>query len=103
MKQRRKGSFSSPKKQIPTHLSSIAKVQISSQRSKVLRYFSAHKGTMLECAKATGIERANICRYVADLVSKGKVEKLYRGIDKTTKARAFYYGATEGKKGGAEC
>lgn len=103
MKLKRKGSLSSPKNQIPTHLSSTTKVRIFSQRSKVLRYFSAHKGTMLECAKATGIERANICRYVADLVSKGKVEKLYRGIDKTTKARAYYYGATEEKKGGALC
>lgn len=80
-----------------------AKVRISYQINKVVRYFSTHKGTMLDCAKATGIERANVCRYIADLVSKGKVEKLYRGIDKTTKARAYYYGATEEKKGGALC
>jgi predicted transcriptional regulator len=58
---------------------------------------------MLDCARAIGIERANVCRYVADLVNNGKVEKLYKGIDKTTKARAYYYGATEEKKGGAVC
>lgn len=75
-----------------------AKVRIFSQRSKVLRYFSTHKGTMLDCAKATGIERANVCRYVADLVDKGKVKKLYQGRDKTTKSKAYYYCVAEEKK-----
>ena len=58
---------------------------------------------MLDCAKAVGIERANVCRYVAELIDSGKVEKLYKGIDNTTKAKAYYYGVTEEKKGGAVC
>lgn len=80
-----------------------ANVRISYQTNKVVKYFSTHQGTMLDCAKVTGIERANICRYVAELIAKGRLEKLYRGVDHTTQAKAYYYGVTEEKKGGALC
>ena len=46
---------------------------IRDQKNKVLLWFTNHQGTMLECAKSTLIERANICRYLHDLREDGKV------------------------------
>lgn len=102
MKKQESGSRSlRQEKKLPTFhpISSRAKVRILYQKNKVFGYFSCHKGTMLDCAKAIGIERANVCRYVAELVNNGKVEKLYQGIDRHTKAKAYYYGV----KGGEKC
>ena len=48
-------------------------MKIQNQKNKVWLWYTMHKGTMLECAKATLIERANICRYLHDLREEGKV------------------------------
>ena len=76
------------------------KVRILSQLSKVAAYFSINEGTMLDCAIATGIYRANICRYIPILIDAGRIIKSRRGIDRTTKNGAWYYRATS-EKGGA--
>lgn len=62
-------SLSSTRKEFSVH----AKVRISYQINKVVRYFSSHIGTMLDCAKATGIERASICRRIAELKRENRI------------------------------
>lgn len=47
--------------------------RISFQRLKIVDWYSSHSGTMLECSKATGIERANICRLLWNLREDGIV------------------------------
>lgn len=71
------------------------KVRIYSQIKKVRDYFLSNDGTMLDCALATGILRANICRYLPHLIDEGSIVKKRRGIDKTTKCGAWYYGRKE--------
>lgn len=75
------------------------KVRIINQLNKVAAYFSAQEGTMLDCSLATGILRANICRYIPILMDAGKIIKTRRGIDRTTKNGAWYYRATQEKGG----
>ena len=72
-----------------------AKVRIYSQIKKVRDYFLSTDGTMLDCSFATGIFRANICRYLPYLIDEGCIIKKRRGIDKTTKCGAWYYGRKE--------
>lgn len=47
--------------------------------------------TMLMVSKETGVLRANICRYVADMMERGMIEKMYNGICKVSKHNAGYY------------
>ncbi len=71
------------------------KIRIYSQTKKVREYFLSTDGTMLDCSLATGILRANICRYIPHLIDEGSIVKKRRGIDKTTKRGAWYYGRKE--------
>lgn len=71
------------------------KVRIYSQLRKVREYFLSIDGTMLDCSLATGILRANICRYIPHLIDEGSIVKKRRGIDKTTKCGAWFYGRKE--------
>ena len=48
-------------------------VKIPFQKLRVIDWFRTHKSTMLECAKGTGIERANICYILFGLREEGKV------------------------------
>lgn len=74
---------------------STTKVRIYSQLRKVREYFLSIDGTMLDCSLATGILRANICRYIPHLIDEGSIVKKRRGIDKTTKCGAWFYGRKE--------
>lgn len=44
--------------------------------------------TRMQIAKCLGIERASVCRRIADLRDEGKVWVIGRGIDPITKERA---------------
>jgi hypothetical protein len=46
---------------------------------------------MLQCAHLTGIERANICRYVAELEKQGEIALVRKGLCPITGYRAGFY------------
>ena len=73
-------------------------MKIHDQKNKVWQWYTTHKGTMLECAKATLIERANICRYIHDLQEEHKVTGIGVRRDFYTGERAVVYTAIEGGK-----
>ncbi|NOZ35656.1 MAG: hypothetical protein GXO80_10210 [Chlorobi bacterium] len=47
--------------------------------------------TMLQVSKETGIERANICRYVAEFRKQDNIQVVRKGICSISKHRAGYY------------
>lgn len=62
-----------------------------SQYQTVFQSFKEHPKTMLDVSLETGILRANICRYVADMEDKGLIQLLYKAGDGNTKFTAGYY------------
>lgn len=46
----------------------------SIQKIKIIDWFSEHQSTMLECSKAIGVERANICRILFEMREEGLIE-----------------------------
>lgn len=89
------------KKEAIAPRNACTKIRIYQQMAKVVDYFSRQEGTMLDCSLATGIFRANICRYIPILMDAGKLIKVRKGIDRTTKNGAWYYRATSEKGGEA--
>ncbi|MEG1867270.1 MAG: hypothetical protein RR331_10440 [Bacteroides sp.] len=69
--------------------------EFQSQYQIVYLSFSERPKTMLDVSLETGILRANICRYVADMEDKGLIQVLYRIYDKHTKFTAGYYTANK--------
>lgn len=63
----------------------------SAQYQIVYQSFKEHPKTMLDVSLETGILRANICRYVADMEDKGLIQLLYKTEDEHTKFTAGYY------------
>jgi DNA-binding transcriptional regulator GbsR (MarR family) len=61
----------------------------------VYQSFKEHPKTMLDVSLETGILRANICRYVADMEDKGLIQLLYKTGDEHTKFTAGYYSTDE--------
>jgi hypothetical protein len=61
------------------------------QIDEVERAFNFRPPTMLECAYQTGIERANICRYVAELEKQGEIALVRKGLCPITGYRAGFY------------
>lgn len=57
----------------------------------IYQSFKEHPKTMLDVSLETGILRANICRYVADMEDKGLIQLLYKTEDEHTKFTAGYY------------
>lgn len=57
----------------------------------VYQSFKEHPKTMLDVSLETGILRANICRYVAEMEDKGLIQLLYKTVDEHTKFTAGYY------------
>lgn len=57
----------------------------------VYQSFLERPKTMLDVFLQTGILRANVCRYVADMEDKGIIQLLYKKEDVHTKAKAGYY------------
>lgn len=65
--------------------------QYREQMAKVFSAFFERPKTMLDVSIETGILRANICRYVAQMENDGKIQIHHKGLDKNTKCRAAYY------------
>lgn len=61
----------------------------------VYQSFKEHSKTMLDVSLETGILRANICRYVAEMEDKGLIQLLYKTEDEHTKFTAGYYSTDE--------
>lgn len=61
------------------------------QLEKTEKAFADRPATMLMIAHKTGIERANICRYVATLQKSGKIALLRKRSCQVTGAKAGYY------------
>ena len=57
----------------------------------VYQSFKEQPKTMLDVFLETGILRANICRYVADMECKGLIQMLYKMDDAHTRCKAGYY------------
>ena len=57
----------------------------------VYQSFAERPKTMLDVFLETGILRANICRYVADMEDKGLIQMLYKMDDVHTRCKAGYY------------
>ena len=62
-----------------------------SQYQVVYTSFMQQPKTMLDVSLETGILRANICRYVAEMEDKGIIRLIRKGEDIHTKATAGYY------------
>lgn len=65
--------------------------EFRAQYKIVYQSFKEHPKTMLDVSLETGILRANICRYVADMEDKGLIQLLYKTEDEHTKFTAGYY------------
>lgn len=65
--------------------------EFQAQYQTVFQSFKEHPKTMLDVSLETGILRANICRYVADMEDKGLIQLLYKAGDGNTKFTAGYY------------
>lgn len=64
---------------------------LQAQYQIVYQSFKDHPKTMLDVSLETGILRANICRYVANMEDKGLIQLLYKTEDEHTKFTAGYY------------
>ncbi|WP_287676780.1 hypothetical protein [Bacteroides sp.] len=64
---------------------------LRTQYQTVYLSFKERPKTMLDVSLETGILRANICRYVADMEDKGIIQLLYKTVDEHTKFTAGYY------------
>lgn len=65
--------------------------EFRAQYQIVYQSFKERPKTMLDVSLETGILRANICRYVADMEGKGIIQLLYKTEDEHTKFTAGYY------------
>ena len=61
------------------------------QENKILKALQYKPKTMLELSKMIGIERANICRRIADLEKENKVFLIGYGVCSISKHRAGIY------------
>lgn len=61
-----------------------------SQYSKILSAFTSPK-TMLMAARETGVERANVCRYVDSAIKQGTLFLIRYGLCAVSSHRAGYY------------
>ena len=73
----------------PTTHSKDTKFQ--AQYKKTFRAFFERPKTMLMVSVETGILRANICRYVAEMERRTRVEKVETGICPVSKHKAGFY------------
>lgn len=65
--------------------------KIIGQERKTFQAFYSQPKTMLMVSVETGIERANICRYVATLRKQGRIFLVRNGICSISKHNAGYY------------
>lgn len=61
------------------------------QRKTIFAAFYRQPKTMLMVSIETGILRANICRFIAELEKQGRIKLVRKGICPITKHRAGFY------------
>jgi len=86
-------SFSGRNNPAGIHKQESSFEKYNGQRRKVLLAFEGQPKTMLEVAKITGIERANVCRYVAGFRKKEHVLLVKYGFCKISGSPAGFYKA----------
>lgn len=64
---------------------------IAGQSARIRSAFSHEPKTMLQVARETGVERANVCWEVHDLREDGSVHLVRRGICPISRSRAGFY------------
>jgi len=67
-----------------------------SQYIQVYHSFKMCPKTMLQVSIETGILRANICRYAAQMQRKGQIQVIRKGLCPYTKFKAGFYSTDEG-------
>jgi hypothetical protein len=67
------------------------KTKVKNQAPKLFRAFQKRPATMLMVAKETGIERANICRWIADRRETNGIRLVRFGLCEISKHRAGFY------------
>jgi hypothetical protein len=67
----------------------------ASQYKTVYECFKEHPKTMLQVSIETGILRANICRYIAEMEKKGQIQVIRKGFCPYTHFRAGFYSTDE--------
>jgi len=70
-------------------------IHFVTQYETVYHSFKKRPQTMLEVSIATGILRANICRYVAEMQRKGQIQIIRKGLDSYTRFKAGFYSTDE--------
>jgi len=65
-----------------------------SQENRIYQAFTRSPKTMLMVAKCTGVERANICRYIAKLKKINQIQFVGFDLCEVSKVRAGYYKTT---------
>lgn len=75
----------------PMNLDNDKDSDLRTQYKIAYQSFREQPKTMLDVSLETGILRANICRYVADMKNKGIIQLLYKTEDEHTKFTAGYY------------
>lgn len=68
---------------------------IESQNERVLEWFKFNTGTMKQASKATGVDRANICRFMAKAREQGLIKFCYSAVDALSGCKAGFFTATE--------
>lgn len=66
-------------------------INLDAQYNIVKVWFENNIGTMKQCSVATGIDRANICRYVATMRNKGIMYFHHVGVDEVTGCKAGFF------------
>jgi len=61
------------------------------QKQRVFKAFYEYPKTMLMVSVETGILRANICRYVAEMRKRDEIKLIRKGLCQVSKNRAGYY------------
>lgn len=75
-----------------SHDSSSKDTKFSTQYQRVKHCFSSlTPKTMLMVSIETGIMRANICRYIAEMRKEGIIEPIYKGICRISKHGATFH------------
>ncbi|WP_313029452.1 hypothetical protein [Soonwooa sp.] len=67
------------------------KVSSNGQIARIFDSLKQRPKTMLQVARETNIERANVCRYIDKFRKAKKVQLVRKGICPISKARAGFY------------
>lgn len=80
---------------VAAHNSEYKDTHFASQFKTVYQSFKELPKTMLQVSIETGILRANICRYIAEMEEKGQIQVIRKGYCPYTHFRAGFYSTDE--------